>query len=231
MDLMSGKNNRGEYFMKHLLKKALSGIIITTALFNCAGAYSRVDAIAYSDKYALTVNGSPIAGGYNNYGDSDCTNYVSQCLYAGGMQQDSIWNSKLYTSGTGVSTTRKDSTAWTLADGLKNYLKDNKNATKLGGWAKADTQYGKKYADNNSSLTIYNTGKTVLFYDWDTDGKMNHAALFVVDNAKSLDTADGNVTGDLINQHSSFRKHAIWHADKRNAHAKTTTIYAFALNV
>ena len=119
--------------MKHLLKKALSGIIITAALFNYAGAYSRVDAIAYSDKYALTVNGSPIAGGYNNYGDSDCTNYVSQCLYAGGMQQDSIWNSKLYTSGTGVSTTRKDSTAWTLADGLKNYLKDNKKATKLGG--------------------------------------------------------------------------------------------------
>ena len=61
---------------------------------------------------------------------------------------------------------------------------------------------------------------------------MNHAAFFVVDNALTSDTvSDGRVTGDLINQHSDYRKHVIWNANKRNAYASDTKIYAFQLNV
>lgn len=173
----------------------------------------------------------PIAGGYKYY-DQDCTNFVSQCLYAGGMDQDNTWWSKLATSGSGASTWRNDSTAWINANALKDYLKNNNKAKKIGSWAQRDTPYATQYIDNSANLTSSNTGKTVLFYDWDGDGVMNHAAFFVVNNAKSLETEDdGNVTGDLINQHTENRKHAIWHGDKRNTDAKTTEIHGFELNV
>ena len=208
-------------------KKSICAVFSLACLICSASAYSTSSAISYSDKYALSINGKPITGGYNDYGGSDCTNYVSQCVFAGGLAQDSIWYSKLQTSGSGAGTWRNDSTAWTLADGFKNYLKNNNKATKIGGWSQSG-QYGtNKYQDNSANLTSSNAGKTVLFYDWGGEGTMNHAAFFVKNNAKSEDSQDGGATGDLINQHSGFRKHAIWHGDKRNEDRKTTEIYAF----
>jgi hypothetical protein len=81
------------------------------------------------------------------------------------------------------------------------------------------------------SRVILMEQKVVLFYDWDGDGTMNHAALFVANNSSTYDTtADGNVTGDLINQHTTNRQRVIWNADKRNSYRTTTRIYAFEIN-
>ena len=46
------------------------------------------NAIAYADKYCINYNSS-----YNSYKGrgGDCANFVSQCLYAGGFKQDSVW--------------------------------------------------------------------------------------------------------------------------------------------
>lgn len=55
-----------------------------------AGTYSYnvSKAIAYADKYCINYNSS-----YNSYKGrgGDCANFVSQCLYAGGFKQDSVW--------------------------------------------------------------------------------------------------------------------------------------------
>ena len=50
--------------------------------------YNVSNAIAYADKYCINYNSS-----YNSYKGrgGDCANFVSQCLYAGGFQQDSVW--------------------------------------------------------------------------------------------------------------------------------------------
>lgn len=50
--------------------------------------YNVSKAIAYADKYCINYNPS-----YNSYKGrgGDCANFVSQCLYAGGFQQDSDW--------------------------------------------------------------------------------------------------------------------------------------------
>ena len=50
--------------------------------------YNVSAAIAYADKYCIDYNSS-----YNSYKGrgGDCANFVSQCLYAGGFQQDSVW--------------------------------------------------------------------------------------------------------------------------------------------
>ena len=51
-------------------------------------SYNVSNAIAYADKYCINYNGS-----YNSYKGrgGDCANFVSQCLYAGGFKQDSVW--------------------------------------------------------------------------------------------------------------------------------------------
>lgn len=50
--------------------------------------YNVSSAIAYADKYCINYNSS-----YNSYKGrgGDCANFVSQCLYAGGFKQDSVW--------------------------------------------------------------------------------------------------------------------------------------------
>ena len=50
--------------------------------------YNVSNAIAYADKYCINYNTS-----YNSYKGrgGDCANFVSQCLYAGGFKQDSVW--------------------------------------------------------------------------------------------------------------------------------------------
>ena len=58
---------------------------------------------------------------------------------------------------------------------------------------------------------------------------MDHSALYVVNNAKSKDADDGNVTGDLINAHTTNRYHAIWNRDQANTRNYDTRIYAFEL--
>ena len=57
---------------------------------SAAGSYTYnvSNAIAYADKYCINYNSS-----YNSYKGrgGDCANFVSQCLYAGGFKQDSVW--------------------------------------------------------------------------------------------------------------------------------------------
>lgn len=213
--------------MRINMKKMIGIACLSMIMSASAVAYNASDAIDYSDKYALNRNDLIIAGGYNSY-SNDCTNFVSQCLEAGGLEQDDEWYSRVSSTGI-VSSVRKDSRTWTVADDLKEYLKNNV-ATKIGSWSRNGVDGTNKYVDNSSNLTSSNEGKTVLFYDWDSDGQMNHAAFFVKNNSKSLDSDDNGARGDLINQHSGDRKRAIWHGDERNTHRKTTRIYAFELD-
>ena len=214
-------------------------LIITFIVMSTADifAYSRNAAINYADKYAINANRlDSLGNGYNVYNDNDCTNFVSQCLYAGGMTQDSTWNSKLWFSSNVAH--RTDSDAWVNADSLKNYLKNTGKASKIGSWSKNGSgapYITNAFVNNSNNLTSNNTGKVVLFYDWEFDGTMNHSALFVADNSAS--TYSGEGTGDLVDQHSKNRKHVMWHADLRHAQTdqgqyqrSITRVYAFEIN-
>lgn len=53
-----------------------------------ASGYDASKAIAYAHQYYENYN--PAYKNYNNAG-GDCANFVSQCLYAGGLQQDAVW--------------------------------------------------------------------------------------------------------------------------------------------
>ena len=171
-----------------------------------------------------------------NYYSNDCTNFVSQCLAAGGLKQDSTWNSKVSFSANLAH--RTDSTAWVNAEALKNWMKNSGVATKIGSWSKngiPEPYPTYAYANNSNNLTSSNAGKVVLFYDWEADGTMNHSSFFVKNNSAS--TYSGEGTGDLIDQHTTNRKHVLWHADMRHANTEqgqyqrnVTRIYALQIN-
>lgn len=208
--------------MKQWMKRMMCLMCAVGCLMTQTFAYDRASAIKYSDDKALHPS-----SGYNFYKDKDCANFVSQCLYSGKMKQDKVWY-----------TTKKlgkfyGSNAWVNADALKNYLKNNVGAKKLGSWTEKGTSGpypSYAYVDNSANLTASNTGKVVVFYDWTGDGEMDHSALYVVDNADTSDKIlDGDVKGDLINSHTKNRYHVIWHRNKANETRDTTRIYAFEL--
>ena len=82
--------------------------------------YNISRAVNYALKYALKIN--PRFGNYEKWG-GDCTNYVSQCLYAGDIPFDDngidirykwYWYSE-----------SKRTPSWTAADSLKFYMGNN----------------------------------------------------------------------------------------------------------
>lgn len=83
-------------------------------------------AVAYALKYALEIN--PKFGNYEKWG-GDCTNYVSQCLYAGDIPFDFegidaryhwYWYSE-----------SKRTPSWTAANSLRFYMENN-NTNSMG---------------------------------------------------------------------------------------------------
>lgn len=81
------------------LKDALSTELIATTK-SSATDYDRVDARNYIRSYTDACgdcccsscnSSSPYNSAYTNYHDSDCANYVSQAIYAGGISTDSTW--------------------------------------------------------------------------------------------------------------------------------------------
>lgn len=205
---------------KRLLSLALAITCCTTILAVPVGAYNRSAVIQYADTYALARNGNV----YKSY-LSNCTNYVSQCMYAGGVPMDSVW---WYSWSERLRSSDTNSNAWSVADNLKNYMKNNLGATRMVScWRRYGNAqkkiYGYKDVPNSSNIT--NTGIEILFYDWDSDGTMNHSSIVVATGISS----DGTGTGDLIDQNSKNRKHTIWHLDTYNDNRNKTSIYGFRL--
>lgn len=180
-----------------------------------AYTYSKKDAVQYADQYALNPN----ENAYRTF-SGDCANYVSQCLYAGGIPQDDVWFYKNgYIAGVGYTA------AWAQARALKNYLKDNLGATRLVSKWTNDGR-GSSYAYINNSANLTGAGNEVIFYDWEDDGYIDHAAICV---AVGYPYDGPYFFGDLVNQHTNNRKHVIWHLDYFNIERASTAIYAFGV--
>ena len=210
--------------MKKKLISFLLGMLCCVYLVQPVAAYSRSNAISYADTWAKARNTSL----FNDYGGSDCTNFVSQCLYAGGLTSDDTWWYRK--TAVGIS----ESTTWRQASSLRNYFISTGKETKIGAWAKISniSPSGYAYVSNSSNLTASNTGKVVVFYDWYNDGVVNHSAFYVANNTTATETSlSSKPIGDLIDQHSNDRKRVIWHLDEYNANRATTVIYAYELSV
>lgn len=84
--------------------------------------YDREVAAAYAARYALNCN--PSFGNWTKSG-GDCANFVSQCLYAGGMPMKRIGPRQWYYDTPNAGYTEASS-SWKGAQSLRMFLKYNK---------------------------------------------------------------------------------------------------------
>jgi hypothetical protein len=94
--------------MKRILNFSIAAFFIILLVIalpqrTYASGYNADDAAAYAVRYYINYN--PV---YSDFSPADCTNFASQCLYAGGLPTDSTWH-----NGT---------VAWNGATSLCNYL-------------------------------------------------------------------------------------------------------------
>lgn len=198
-------------------------IVFVSALSVPSFAYSRTNAVNYANTYVLNHNTNHK---YFTLG-GNCTNFVSQCMYAGGVKMDSTWN---FTQGV-VSTYNTYTRAWTVADELNNYVKINLGGERLvSKWRRTGRSSDGSYSYVNNSNNLTNSGIEIVFYDWQGDGMIDHSSI-VVGTGNSADGSKYNNSayGDLVDQNSTDRKQTLWHLDYWNNRRATTEIYAFRL--
>lgn len=157
---------------------------------SCDHVYNRNDAVSYSDQWVgetEVIRNDSVWETYD-YAGGNCSNYVSQCVYAGGIPMDAkgnqIW--KWY-SDTPDSTSAKTgrSPSWTQVDYFYDYCSDN-------------TGYGIA-AEIANNLYSADLGDVVIM-DWG-DG-WSHVVMIT----QVVKDANGNVTDYLINSNTSDRK-------------------------
>lgn len=162
------------YFIGH-------GLIQTNAFDDAA-------AQEYADRFVTSYNIL-----YKSY-MSDCTNFVSQCLDAGGLCQTDHWWYKKGIIGILFDT---NSHSWSVANDLKDYMKNDLSAERIAGkWKKKEAfdNTGKRlcYAYTNNSSNIFGYHGEIIFYDWEDDGHIDHASIVVGTNT----AYDGTGYGD-----------------------------------
>ncbi len=89
--------------------------------------YNRQAAIAYASKHALAYN--PAFGNWKN-GGGDCANFVSQCLYAGGLPMKRTGLRQWYYDTPDARYTKATS-SWKGAQSLRVFLKYNQEPPQL----------------------------------------------------------------------------------------------------
>lgn len=142
--------------------KDLSSNYVSLASYS---GYNASSAVSYALKWALSRNPN-----YKNYDPNDCTNFVSQCVYAGGIPGSSTWYSR--------------STAWINVINFYNYMR--KTGYTFGGDYSSGSRLGDVIQFYNSSKNTWShagiiTGTTHghgWAYSAHSINRKNHAIYF-----------------------------------------------------
>ncbi len=121
---------------------------------------------------------------YLNFGDEkwkggDCTNFVSQCLRAGGAANDRSGDFQWYYDKTGTAATSHDTYSWTWSTsrGLNNILIGNYKNNEFGPKATQKVIMGDDQFD--SSIGEYVVPGDLIQYHWKNKSAITHAAVIV----------------------------------------------------
>ena len=181
----------------YLNERLLSGAVRPSAGTRSGRKYDREAAREYADRHWNEPNAQFIRF------DVDCTNYVSQCLYAGGAPmhytggRESGWWYRGRTAG------REEwSYSWTVAHALQWYL--------------AGKRAGGLAAERVPAPDMLTVGD-VICYDFDGDGRFEHTAFVTGSDGAGM---------PLVNAHTTNSKRRYW--DYRDSYAWTErTAYRF----
>ena len=132
--------------------------------------------------------------------EHDCANFVSQCLYAAGFPMTFKWR----------NTKVKITYAWGKASYLYGYLREELSPK---------IYYIKKYSDVDvvgKILYSYDRCSALLFFDWTSNGGINHAAL----SGQVIRGGSRNRSYDIFYYaHSSSRRGTEYTKNRRNKYS------------
>lgn len=185
---------------KSIITKIISIALVLITVFSvfainasAAPSYNVNNAVKYAQKY--TDSSGKMSGTYNSkynvykptsfsYYGYDCANFVSQCLYAGGLKESKEWKRVLkkqnYKNIDG-------GVAWVNAPELFRYLKSQ----------------GFSYEVVKADLSNIHKGD-VVFMDFNNDGKVNHSTICTGKSGKT----------PYYCAHSSWRKNYKYSTDQ-----------------
>ncbi len=138
--------------------------------------YDRQGVVNYAEKWWNDYNPD-----YRKF-DVDCTNYVSQCLRAGGAPMEHIGEK---TKGWWYQGENSYSYSWSVANALKTYLLSEGNL------------FNAATVDEANQLEPGD----VICYDWDGNGKWNH---------NSIVTGFDSDGQPLVNAHTTNSRNRYW---------------------
>lgn len=186
-----------------VVRASIVGIfLLLAAPVAASSGYNGVTAGSYADRYWSTYNSS-----YPSFANKggDCTNFVSQALYAAGL-------------GMRTSPTYSGNAAWYM---LQSHHKWSWSAP----WVNAQDDYiflkGLPGVTQVESVVGAQPGQTiasnavegdVVLYDWNNDGTFDHEAI--------VSTSDGQ----YVDAHTTNRYHAYWTLAQYNSSWQTTRI-------
>ncbi|MNW38711.1 Putative amidase domain-containing protein [Fontibacillus panacisegetis] len=158
--------------------------------------YRREDAVLYADRWWDSFN--PEFSAF----EVDCTNYISQCLFAGGApinytgKRESGWWYKGYVGGREAW-----SYSWSVANALERHLTHSNSGLRA------------ELVDRPEQLELGD----VIIYDWDGNGSYQHSTIVTAFDAGGM---------PLVNAHTVPSKHRYW--DYRDSYAwNESTVYRF----
>ncbi len=142
-------------------------------LYNRDGAYN------WAHKYWKNYSKEYINLGDQEWEGGDCTNFISQCLRAGGARNDTTGNNKWYYIPSGGANSNKDNYSWTwsTAKGLNSVLLGNNTKKEFGpkGTEKIIT------GDSNYSPALgdFISLGDIIQYEWSAGSGIKHSAIIV----------------------------------------------------
>lgn len=201
--------------MRRICTLCVAILIGVVGLSAPAHAVDRKPAANYADS---TWNARP--GQWPSFSD-DCANFVSQSEYAGNIQfrippnftWEGYYTTTQYWYAQNSPGITQWTTSWTVAEDNSRFMQ-----TLLNGM-ETDVPPTKEGAQPPSG---YKNKADIVYYDWNSDGHIDHASIIV---RKSATDPDSGLTGTLIDQHTTDRKHAIWHLKPWNSREQTTLYY------
>lgn len=158
--------------------------------------YRRDKAVAYAEQWWNEPNPSFLAF------EEDCTNYVSQCIFAGSAPMNYTGKRELGWWYKGMVNKQEAwSYSWAVANSLERYLRVNTSGLRA------------EQVDDPTELQLGD----VIFYDWDGNGNIQHSTIVTAFDMNGM---------PLVNAHTNNCRHRYW--DYQDSHAWTeATRYRF----
>ncbi|MDC3413630.1 amidase domain-containing protein [Aquibacillus sp. 3ASR75-11] len=161
------------------------------ASFESRFEYDRRAAVQYAERWWNSYNPN-----YKQF-DVDCTNYISQCLYAGGAPMRGAPS-----RSTGWWYQQENwSYSWAVAHSLRWYLSGSNQGLK-----------GKEVEDPKTLQP-----GDVICYDFEGDGRFDHSTIVVAKDKSEM---------PLVNAHTTNSRHRYWSYEDSPAYTEDT-LYKF----